>query len=338
MATTLPQTAIRIETERSAIRTTRPAVAAARWVTRVGVSLSGLGVAACMFVLVRLFETWRIGPHAPAHTAAVLGLRFSYPAANADALVILSLAIVGFIVAMMLLAGMAAEVLVSRRVYRGLASTRPLKMGDVFVIDDAEPRAFCAGLLRPRVYVTSGAVALLDDRALDAVLLHERHHAGRRDPLRLAAGRVVARALFFLPSLGRLHRQEEELAELCADDSAACAAPGNRSALARAMLSFTDAASDPAAGIDPARVDHLLGEAPQWNFPTLLCVTSLLTVGLIVGVAILAGRPAAGTATFGLPFLSSEPCIVMLALLPAIAAVFAALVPTRPRGHLLATA
>lgn len=314
----------------------RPAEVAAKWVTRAGMSLSGLGVAACVFVLAQLFETWRIGPRAPAHALSILGLRISYPAGNAEALVILSLAVVGFIVAMMILVGAAGELLLSRRVYRGLASTRPLRMGDVFVLDDDEPRAFCAGLLRPRVYVTSGAVGLLDPRALDAVLLHERHHAGRRDPLRLAAGRVVARALFFIPWLGRLHREEQALAELCADDSAVCAAPGNRSALARAMLSFTDAASDPTTGIDPTRIDHLLGDAVRWNFPTLLCVASLLTVGLIVAVAILAGRMAAGTATFGLPFLSSQPCVVMLALIPATAAIFAASLPTGARRPRLA--
>ena len=315
----------------SVLNAARPAGIAVTWVGRVGMSLSGLGVAACMFAVVQLFETWRVGPRAPAHAISLLAVQFSYPAANAGALVILSLAGVGFVVAMMIVGGAVRELLLSRGVSRRLASTRPTTMGDVFVIEDEEPRAFCAGLLRPRVYVSTGAIALLDPRALDAVLLHERHHAGRRDPLRLAAGRVVVRALFFLPWLGRLHRQEQALAELCADECAACAAPGNRSALARAMLSFTDAASDPAAGIDPARVDHLLGERLQWSFPTLVCIATLLTVGLIVAVAILAGRPAAGTATLAPPFLSSQPCMIVLALMAATAA-FAALMPGRRRA------
>lgn len=102
------------------------------------------------------------------------------------------------------------------------------------------------------------------------------------------------------------------------------------------MLTFTDAASDPEAGIDPARVDHLLGEPPQWTFPTLLCIASLLTVGLMVGVAILAGRLAAGTTTFALPVLSGQPCVVMLALIPATVGVFAASFPRKRRAPLLA--
>jgi hypothetical protein len=262
-------------------------------------------------------------------------LRLSYPLANADALVVLFLAFVGFVVAAMIIVGVAGEVLASWRVNRKLSARRPARYGDVFVIEDAEPRAFCAGLLRPRVYVSTGALAILDDGALQAVILHERHHAGRRDPLRLAAGRVVARALFFVPWIGRLHEHERALAELGADESAVRAAPGNRSALARAMLTFVDGSTDPSAGVDPARIDYLVGEAPSWRFPAVLCVASLLTIGLIVGLAILAGRLAAGTATFALPFLSSQPCVVMLALIPATAAVFASSAQRNRRGRRL---
>ena len=120
------------------------------------------------------------------------------------------------------------------------------------VIADSHPRAFCAGLFRPRVYVSTGAMALLDDAALSAVLAHEHHHARRHDPLRLAAGRVLARALFFLPGLGDLVERQQALAELSADESAVDASPDNRSALARAMLSFSDApASRDSTGSTP---------------------------------------------------------------------------------------
>ena len=83
-------------------------------------------------------------------------------------------------------------------------------------------------------------LALLDDAALSTVLAHERQHARRRDPLRLAAGRVLARALFFLPGLGDLVERQQALAELSADESAVNDLPANRSALARAMVSFSD--------------------------------------------------------------------------------------------------
>jgi hypothetical protein len=104
------------------------------------------------------------------------------------------------------------------------------------------------------------------------------------------------------------------LVELGADESALTAAPENRSALARAMLGFASAAS---GGIDLARVDHVLGEPPSWRFPARLCAAPLLAVALIVAVAILAGELAVGRATLAMPFLSSEPCVAMLALIAA---------------------
>ena len=145
---------------------------------------------------------------------------------------------------------------------------------------------------------------MLDDDALRAVLAHEAHHAQRHDPLRLAAGRVLAGALFFLPALGDLVERQQALAELSADESAVRAAPDNRSALARAMLSFSDAPESAGSmGIDPARVDYLLGEPPSWRFPALLCVVAASVIVLLAAIALLAAQLASGAATLALPFI-----------------------------------
>jgi hypothetical protein len=187
------------------------------------------------------------------------------------------------------------------------------------VLEDPRPRAFCAGLLRPQVYVSRGAVAILDDAALSVVLAHERHHARRRDPLRLAVGRICVRALFFLPPLADLVERQQSLAELSADESAVAAGPANRSALARAMLSFSDtAAGGESGGIDPTRIDYLLGAPPPWRFPVLLCFAVASVLVLLVAVAVLAGKLASGSATLALPFLSHQPCIVALAAVPIV--------------------
>ena len=58
----------------------------------------------------------------------------------------------------------------------------------------ASPLAFCAGLLRPRVFVSEGALARLGARALTAVVAHEGHHAARRDPLRILIARAIGDA------------------------------------------------------------------------------------------------------------------------------------------------
>ena len=61
---------------------------------------------------------------------------------------------------------------------------------------------------------------------LRAVLAHEQHHRALRDPLRLAVGRVLCQALFFLPVLRPLHDRYGDVAEMTAD--AAAVADGRR--------------------------------------------------------------------------------------------------------------
>jgi Zn-dependent protease with chaperone function len=321
--------------ESSAGRADRPADRAAARVSRVAAALGLLGLVAFALVFLRLAEDWRVAPR-PSHQVSIFGQSLSYPAANAGAVIIVVLAGLGAIVTIIALSAIAREVLAARRLARRLAALDPSLRDGFWVIDDKHPEAFCAGLLRPRVYLTSGTVEVMDGPGLEAVVLHERHHASRRDPLRLAAGRVIARSLFFLPGLRDLRDGQQLLAELGADERAVGAAAGDRSALAQAMLSFSDA-SDAAssAGIDPARIDALLGESPQWRFPTLMCLAATAFLAVIVTVAILVGREAAGSATLAAPFLSAQPCIVMLALTPLVVALLATAVTRtlRPRAR-----
>lgn len=309
----------------SGIGQDRPAATAAARVSRASLVLGGLGLASAIFVVARLVESWRVTSQGASHQISIFGQKLSYPAANVDAIVIVFLAVVGLIAAVRALTGALRELRASRRFHRLLSEEQPQAFHGALLIADAHPRAFCAGLLRPRVYLSTGALALLDNAALQAVLAHERHHAHRHDPLRLAAGRVLARALFFLPELGDLVERQQALAELSADESAVNDLPANRSALARAMLSFSDAQADGgSAGIDTARVDYLLGDPPSWRFPALVCLAAASLLVLLVTVAVLAGHVASGSATLALPFLSHQPCILVLAAIPAVLGVLAA--------------
>jgi Zn-dependent protease with chaperone function len=306
----------------------RPAATAAARISRASLGLGFLGLAAALFVVARLLEAWRVTPAAGGHRIVILGQRLSYPVANLDAIVVVALAALGVVVTVRALTGAVREARASRRFHR-IVSEADLEAlasaPDALLIADEQPRAFCAGLLRPQVYVSTGAVTLLDDDALNAVLAHERHHVRRRDPLRLAVGRVLAQALFFVPGLGDLVAQQQALAELGADETAVNAAQANRSALARAMLSFADVpAKDASAGIDPARVDYLLGEPPSWQFPALLCLAAACVLALVVTVAVLVGQEASGAATLAPPFLSRQPCIVILAATPVVLGALAA--------------
>ena len=76
----------------------RPVTAAAERTSRAALLLGTLGLAAAAFVVVRLFESWRVTPAAASQHITVLGLRLSYPTANADAIVVVALAAVGLAV------------------------------------------------------------------------------------------------------------------------------------------------------------------------------------------------------------------------------------------------
>src|ERR1700744_6293998 len=182
----------------------RPAATAPAPLSGASLLLGGLGLVSALFVLIRLVESWRVGSGATSHRIEILGQPPRYPAANINAIVIVLLAALGAVVTVRALIGTMREGRASRRFSRAVSRLQLETLKGAAVVPDTQPRAFCAGLLRPRVYVSAGAVALLDDAALNAVLAHERHHARRHDPLRFAAGRVLAHALFFLPELGLL--------------------------------------------------------------------------------------------------------------------------------------
>ena len=144
----------------------------------------------------------------------------------------------------------------------------------VQVVRDGRPLAYCAGLLRPRVFVSDAAVAVLGESELRAVVEHEAHHARRRDPLRLAAAQTTADAFGFLPPLRDLARNEAALADLAAD-RAAVAAVGSNAPLAAAMLALEEPA--------PERVDQLLGRPPV-ALPPHALAAAVTAVGMLVAV------------------------------------------------------
>jgi Zn-dependent protease with chaperone function len=163
----------------------------------------------------------------------------------------------------------------------------------VVCLDSAAAAAFCAGLLRPRVYVTSAMVVSLADQELDAVLVHEAEHAHRRDPLRRLAGRAAADVLFYLPLVGWWSRRRLEDAELAADRAAIRQV--GRTPLARALRATAPPVAPAAgAGFDgagPARVTQLLGDPPPRRRPPLAaCLLSALGLILAVSLAMCVGQ------------------------------------------------
>jgi peptidase M48-like protein len=308
----------------------RPAAIAAGRAFGLSLLLGGLGMASAILVITRLFESWRVNSGPASHTISAFGQRLSYPVANTGAIVVTALAVLGLAMAGAAVWRAARELLADRKFRRAIAARSPVARESAWVIDDERPQALCAGLLRPRVYVSTGAIELLDPPALAAVLAHERQHARRRDPLRLACGRVLVAGLFFIPALSRLTGRQHALAELSADEAAVLMAGGDRSALASAMLRFSQASGSTEDGIDPERVDHLLGEPVHWGLPIALCLGAGAALAVLIALAVLTAQAAVGSATLAPPFLSSQPCVAVLALIPASAG-FATLAWARMR-------
>ena len=90
----------------------------------------------------------------------------------------------------------------------------------VICVETDATLAFCAGALRPTIYLSLGAVRRLRPEELDAVLLHEMHHGRQRDPLRHAMALALRDVCFYLPILNWLSRHQRENAELRADQAA----------------------------------------------------------------------------------------------------------------------
>lgn len=166
----------------------------------------------------------------------------------------------------------------------------------VEVVQSSAANAFCVGIVRPRVIVTSGLLARLDEEELRAALMHEVEHARARGPMKVALAHVAARALFWLPALGDLLNRFMLLSELAADRAAIKAT--SRSALAGALSEVIEA-PHPATAVALAdfaapRIDRLFDESAA--LPPLFRRWSLLAGIAAIGTVavVLACSPHLG--------------------------------------------
>lgn len=170
---------------------------------------------------------------------------------------------------------------------------------------------FCSGWLRPRIFVSSSAVSLLDRAELQAVLLHEQFHLAHRHPLLSWVVDAVTFPLRSIPSLRQVTRELQTALELAADESAIHQSSGP-DALGRALLKLLPPQPSVGAAL-PAlaffattdrRIDQLLGVSSVGSARRrLLSVagigvgSALLLAALTVGFS--APRVEAGELTTG---------------------------------------
>jgi Zn-dependent protease with chaperone function len=203
------------------------------------------------------------------------------------------------------------------------------------LIDSEEPQAFCAGYLRPRIYLSRGVLEQLETVELRAVVAHERHHLRRHDPLRLLIARALADSLFFIPILRGIGERYSALGELAADEAAVKAVEG-RGPLASALLKFTESSGQPAAVVSlaPERVDHLMGDpdATRWMLPASPLARSALALAALGGISLLVWHGIIDP-NLQVPLLVAAACAGMMVCGPIALAVGALLLSRHALRH-----
>jgi Zn-dependent protease with chaperone function len=139
----------------------------------------------------------------------------------------------------------------------------------VRVLDHPSAAAYCVPGLRSQVVVSEGALKLLSQDELTAVLAHEAAHVRERHDLVLLPFTALRRALPWAKVVREAQEQVELLVEMAADDRARRYCSPRR--LATALLRFGSAGAMPTPsgmlGVHAhhvmARVDRLLKPSPE---------------------------------------------------------------------------
>lgn len=190
-----------------------------------------------------------------------------------------------------------AAVLRARRRQRALLTL--LAHGDpkvpgALVVDHPAAAAYCVPGLRSKIVISAGALDLLDQAELAAVLAHERAHLRERHDLVLLPFTALLRPFRWSAAARAAHAAVAMLVEMLADDQALRHRPVAARELATALLRVGAAGGGwaPAGGLAAAdrgadgqvaaRVSRLLRPAPRLPWPaiTLVCAVAALVVAV----------------------------------------------------------
>jgi len=177
-----------------------------------------------------------------------------------------------------------------------LLAGRPLPGTGAVVLDDPRPAAYCVPGRPAAIVLTSGALAVLDDAQLTAVLAHERAHLSGRHHAVVLVTRGLAAAFPGVPLFGHGAAEVARLAEMSADDTAARRT--GRSTLVAALLSIGTGIAVPAAVLAatacavPVRVERMLQPArPLRDAATGLALAAIAALLILIpaGLAAVTG-------------------------------------------------
>ena len=282
-----------------------PAAAILLWqALGLGWSLAAVGALAALGAVDR-----RLGVAADAFAQAARIVR-AMPASPAGAVSVLAFirlaALAAGIILLLLLCWLlvAASVAVLRgrqrqRALLSLLAHCDPKVPGALVVDHPAAAAYCLPGLRSAIVISSGALDLLDQAELAAVLAHERAHLRERHDLVLLPFTALLRAFRWSGVVREAHRAVALLVEMHADDRALRHRPARELATALLRVGAAGgsrapvgalAASGPGIDCDvAARVTRLLRPSP--GLPTaalvLVCATASLAVAIPLAVLVL---------------------------------------------------
>ncbi|RJO59813.1 hypothetical protein C4546_00030 [Candidatus Parcubacteria bacterium] len=175
-----------------------------------------------------------------------------------------------------------------------------LERSEVKVVADKKPFALTAGLLRPKIFLSVGALNALTDLELLAVLQHEQHHLRQQEPRRRLWLNFLT---VFLPGQAAKRNLRDiyiSAAEIEADQQAK-----NQVQLGQAILKMAEPQVG-AVGFSPlaVRVERLLNENYKFRPMRLykyLAGVFLVSLGMLIfapkGLAVIfQNHPSASTA------------------------------------------
>lgn len=97
----------------------------------------------------------------------------------------------------------------------------------IVVYKSEQPSAFCIGIVRPKIFISSGMVQLLNKTEIEAVILHEEYHLRHKNNVMLFIFNTFSYILFFFPLIKDLKKQYEIYEEIEADKHAYTYLNGN---------------------------------------------------------------------------------------------------------------
>jgi len=173
------------------------------------------------------------------------------------------------------------------------------RVPEIKVLAGNEPLAFTAGLFKPCIYLSQGLIGTLNDKELEAVVLHEFAHIKRRDNLAIFGMLFLRNFLFVLPLAHFLFTVYIREKENAADDYAV-AEMKEPASLASAILRLARlnhlkkdpspayATFFPSRATAQSRITRLVGDAAPKRAKevvnlVLAAVVSVLIVILLTG-------------------------------------------------------